>query len=33
MCTSYKVGREIDVARIFDAEPPVGEWHEEVYKD
>jgi putative SOS response-associated peptidase YedK len=33
MCTSYKAGRDIDLRAIFDVDPPVGEWRDEIYKD
>jgi putative SOS response-associated peptidase YedK len=33
MCTSYKTGKDIDFRALFDADPPLGEWREEVYKD
>ncbi|HTI18246.1 MAG TPA: SOS response-associated peptidase family protein [Trinickia sp.] len=32
MCTSYKVGRDIDFGSLFDVEA-TGEWQEEIYKD
>jgi putative SOS response-associated peptidase YedK len=33
MCTSYKAGRDIDLRAVFDVDPPVGEWRDEIYKD
>jgi putative SOS response-associated peptidase YedK len=33
MCTSYKAGRDIDFRHLFDVDPPVGEWRDEIYKD
>jgi hypothetical protein len=33
MCTSYKAEKDIDFRALFDADPPLGEWREEVYKD
>jgi putative SOS response-associated peptidase YedK len=33
MRTSYKAGKDIDFRALFDADPPLGEWRDEVYKD
>ena len=33
MCTSYKAGRDINLKAIFDVDPPMGEWRDEIYKD
>jgi hypothetical protein len=30
MCTSHKAGKDIDFRALFDFDPPLGEWRDEV---